>query len=180
MYNWSLLQCASPCLWNQLPSSLWQPHSSLSDSDFTVHAATTSSQLCQLTTLTTNNSLSLSLLAQNPPLSQIFPTINSLLAKTAEPISLPFKLWTWVGRRKHKFNHIGQVAPMCPHGRIHWHNLPNMSEPSICRSDAALCQNYFDHLLNFNEQQVTYGQPYHTNSMTFEWPATSFHLSLTC
>jgi len=28
-------------------------------------------------------------------------------------------LWTMVGRRKHKFNHIRQVTPMCPHGRAH-------------------------------------------------------------
>jgi len=31
-------------------------------------------------------------------------------AKTAEPIDLPFELWTWVGRMKHKFNHIRLVA----------------------------------------------------------------------
>jgi len=34
---------ASPCLWNQLPSSLRQPHSSLSASYLPVHAPTTSS-----------------------------------------------------------------------------------------------------------------------------------------
>jgi len=33
-------------------------------------------------------------------------------AETAEPIDLPFGLWTRVGRGKHKFNHIRQVAPM--------------------------------------------------------------------
>jgi len=32
-------------------------------------------------------------------------------AKTAEPIDLPFGLWTHVSRRKHKFNCIRQVAP---------------------------------------------------------------------
>jgi len=37
--------------------------------------------------------------------------------KTAEPIHLPFWLWTRVGRRMHKFNRIRQVAPMCPHRR---------------------------------------------------------------
>jgi len=36
-------QYASPCLWNQLPSSLHQPHSSPSVSDLPVHALTTSS-----------------------------------------------------------------------------------------------------------------------------------------
>jgi len=34
---------ASPCLWNQLPSSLRQPHLSPSVSDLSVHAPTTSS-----------------------------------------------------------------------------------------------------------------------------------------
>jgi len=33
-------------------------------------------------------------------------------AKTAEPIDLPFGLWTQVGRSKHKFNSICQVVPM--------------------------------------------------------------------
>ena len=31
----------------------------------------------------------------------------------AEPIALPFGLWTRVSRRKQKFNRIRQVAPMC-------------------------------------------------------------------
>jgi len=54
----------------------------------------------------------------------------------AEPIELPFALWTRVGRRKHKFSRIRQVAPMYPH----WHNLANTIEPSVCGGDAALCQ----------------------------------------
>jgi len=29
---------------------------------------------------------------------------------------MPFGWWTRVGRRKHKFNRIRQVAPTCPHG----------------------------------------------------------------
>ena len=51
-------------------------------------------------------------------------------AETAEPFDLPFRLctrvgrrkqelgwlWTLVRRRKHKFNHIRRVAPMCPGG----------------------------------------------------------------
>jgi len=45
-----------------------------------------------------------------------------------------------VGQRKHKFNHIRQVAPMCPHGRTHWRHLANTIEPSVCCGDAALCQ----------------------------------------
>jgi len=53
-------------------------------------------------------------------------------AKTAEPIDLPFTLWTQVGRKKHKFNRIRQVAPMCPHGRAHWHHLTNTIEQPVC------------------------------------------------
>ena len=41
--------------------------------------------LCQLTTLTTHNSLSLSLPAQDLPLPQIFPTIDSLPASGLTP-----------------------------------------------------------------------------------------------
>jgi len=51
-------------------------------------------------------------------------------AKMAEPINLSFQLWTWVGRRKHKFNCICQVGPMCPHGRAHWRHLANTIESS--------------------------------------------------
>ena len=80
-HNWSLVQvCLTICLWNQLPSSLRQPHSSPSVS---VHAPATS--YSQLTTLTNHNSLSLSLPPQNLPLSQIFPIIDSLLASGLAP-----------------------------------------------------------------------------------------------
>jgi len=61
-------------------------------------------------------------------------------AKTAEPIDLPFGLWTLVGRRKHKFNRIRKMASMCPHGRAHWRHLANAIELSICGGDAVLCQ----------------------------------------
>jgi len=68
---------ASPCLWNQLPSSLHQPHLSLCPAcSCSYHI----SSLCQLTTLTIHNSLFLSLPPQDLPLSQIFPTIDSLPA----------------------------------------------------------------------------------------------------
>jgi len=43
------------------------------------------------------------------------------------------------GRTKHEFSRIHQVALTCPHGRAHWH-LANTIEPSICGSDAVLCQ----------------------------------------
>jgi len=58
----------------------------------------------------------------------------------AEPIDLPFGLWTRVGRRKHKFNRVRQVAPMCPRGRVHWSNLANATELFVCGGDAALCK----------------------------------------
>jgi len=50
-----------------------------------------------------------------PGLAQRHPSVSC--PKMAEPINLPFGLWTLVGRRKHKFNHIPQVSPMSPHER---------------------------------------------------------------
>jgi len=61
-------------------------------------------------------------------------------AETAEPIDLPFELWTRVDRRKHKFNRIRQVTPMCLHGRAHWRHLTNTTEPYVCGGDVVLCQ----------------------------------------
>jgi len=60
-------------------------------------------------------------------------------AKMAELINLPFGLWTWVGERKHRFNRICHVAPMCPHKRAHWCHVASTIEPSVCGGDAALC-----------------------------------------
>ena len=57
-------------------------------------------------------------------------------AETAEPIDLPFGLWTRVSRRKHRFNDIRQVAPMCQYGRAHRRHLANTIEPSVCGGDA--------------------------------------------
>jgi len=44
-----------------------------------------------------------------------FPTTlcRELCKKTVQPIDLLFGLWARVGRRKHKFNHVLQVAPLC-------------------------------------------------------------------
>jgi len=61
-------------------------------------------------------------------------------AKTAELIVMPFGLWTLMGRRKHKFNRMRQVAPMCPHVKADWRHLANTIEPSVCGGDAVLCQ----------------------------------------
>jgi len=57
----------------------------------------------------------------------------------AEPIDLPFGLWTQVSRRKHKFSRICQVAPMCPHVRY--------DSTVHLRRRCSLMSNYFDHLL---------------------------------
>jgi len=50
-------------------------------------------------------------------------------AKTAEPIEMPFVLWTQVGLRKHVLD-----------GGTHWRHLPNTIKPSMHGGDAALCQ----------------------------------------
>jgi len=57
-------------------------------------------------------------------------------AKTAKPIHLPFRLWTRVGRRTHKYNRIRQVAPMCPCERTRCRHLSNNIEPSVYGGDA--------------------------------------------
>ena len=81
-------------------------------------------------------------------------------AETAEPINLSFGLWIPVSRRKHKFNRICQVAPMCLHGRTRWHHMANTTEPSICGSDAVLCQIILISCLltlkDFQSQAATY------------------------
>jgi len=73
------------------------------------------------------------------PLESIGTSCHKL-CKTAQPMDVLFGLWTLVGWRKHKFNRICQVAPMCLHGRAHWRHLSNTIEPSVCGGDAALCQ----------------------------------------
>ena len=65
-------------------------------------------------------------------------TLCSELDKMVEPIVLTFGLWTLVGRKKHRFNRIRQVAPMCPHGKALWRHLANTTEPSVCGGDAVL------------------------------------------
>ena len=45
--------------------------------------------------------------------------------KTAEPIELPFRKWTQLGR-----------------------NLASMRDPFTCSGDAAILSNYFDHLFS--------------------------------
>jgi len=61
-------------------------------------------------------------------------------AEIAEPIDLPFGLWTRVGWRKHKFNHICQS--MCPHAWAHWRHLANTIEPSVGFGLASVVRNF--------------------------------------
>jgi len=64
-------------------------------------------------------------------------------AKMAEPIEIPFGLWTWVGPRKHMLHgvHIGAI----------W----RIREPSICGGDAAFLSNYLDHLFTVLQSYCT-------------------------
>jgi len=93
---------ASPCLWNQLPSSLRQPRSSPFSPSTSFQSVCFCSCSChifllsQLTTLTIHNSLSLSLPAQDLPFSQVFPTIDSLQASGLTP-----RLYDWSVSSKH-------------------------------------------------------------------------------
>ena len=43
--------------------------------------------------------------------------LYKLSSKIAELMDLPFALCSLVGGRKHSFNRVRQVAPMCPDGR---------------------------------------------------------------
>ena len=68
-------------------------------------------------------------------------------AKTAKPIDLPFGLWTRVGRRKHKFNRICQVAPVCSkfvHIGATWRIRLNRPPAAAMRP---YMSHYSDHLL---------------------------------
>jgi len=56
-------------------------------------------------------------------------------AKTAEPIEIPFQLWTLVGPRNHVLDEDA-----------HWRHLANVVEPSVCGGDAAFLSNYFEHV----------------------------------
>jgi len=75
---------ASPCLWNQLPSSLRQPRLSSSVSVLPVHAPTTSPHSVN-SPLSPSITPFLSLPPQDLPLSQILPTTDSLPASGLTP-----------------------------------------------------------------------------------------------
>ena len=57
----------------------------------------------------------------------------------AEPIDLLFGSWPRVGWKKHKFNHIRQVVPMCPHEGT-FAPASEYDWPFHLRRQYALCQ----------------------------------------
>ena len=87
------LQHASPCLWNELPTSLHQPHPSLfiSDCPFWLLLMISS---CWFITVTIHNSFTLSLPAETYLFHKSFPT-DSLLASRLSPQTswLDFSFW---------------------------------------------------------------------------------------
>ena len=89
---------ASPCLWNQRSSSL---SVNLIHSLCLCPACSRSYHifsLCQFTTLTIHNPLSLSLPAQDLPLSQIFPIIHSFPASGLTPQTSRLDCFFWASR----------------------------------------------------------------------------------
>jgi len=85
---------ASPCLWNQFPIVL-SPSTSLQSLCLCPACLCPYHifSLCQVTTLTIHNSLSLSLAAQDLYLSQHFPTIDSLPASGLTPRTFMTRLF---------------------------------------------------------------------------------------
>jgi len=81
--DYNKFRYASPCLWNQLPSSLRQHHSSLTVTDLPVPAPTRSHSVNA--PLIIHNSLSRSLSPQNLHLSPIFSIVDPLPASGLTP-----------------------------------------------------------------------------------------------
>ena len=75
------------------------------------------------------------------------------------------------GVNVHKFSgyrfRFRQVAPMCSHGRAHWRHLANTIEPSVCGSDAALCQ--IDHLFCYLFCDVLKSRPVSVLTAWLSW-----------
>jgi len=67
--------------------------------------------------------------------------------QTAEPIDLPFRLWTQVSRRMRRFNRIRQVAPVYPHGRTRCRHLLNNIEPSVYGGDVPYVKLLWPHII---------------------------------
>jgi len=60
-------------------------------------------------------------------------------AKTAEPIQMPFGMWTGVGPENHVLAESRWRLRYIRCG-AHWCHLANTIEPIVCDGDAALCQ----------------------------------------
>jgi len=75
------------------------------------------------------------------------------LAKTAEPIDLPF----FIDLMKHKFNSTRPVAPMCPHVRAHWLflNYTNVvhARMTLNSNDKQISSNRSSHQMHNAEQE---------------------------
>ena len=107
---------ASPCLWNQPPSSPPQPHFGLSVSVLPLHICSYHIfSLCQLTALTIRNSLSLSLPPQDLPLSQIFRLPSSLMTDFTDFTTGPFLLSIFF-----VFSFFIILFCLVPCGRLSW------------------------------------------------------------
>ena len=70
------------------------------------------------------------------PSSVVCPSVGRSVtimscAKTAEPIEMPFGIWTRVGPVKHA---------LCGVHSAHWRNLTNTIEQSMCGGSSACCQ----------------------------------------
>jgi len=63
-------------------------------------------------------------------------------AKTTKSIDLPFCLWTWMGLRKHKLNHICQMVPMCTSSIVfaRWRQYAQQHSAMICGKIAELIE----------------------------------------
>ena len=112
--------------------------------------------LCQLTTLTIHNSLSLSLPAQDLPLSQIFPTIDSLPASGLTPrTSRPDRFFR--ASAFYVFSFFIIIFCLAPCGRLSW-----------------LLVSFWAHV-NIVHRIVSYRIV--TTSATFDWGLSSYDLS---
>jgi len=66
-------------------------------------------------------------------------TLCRELCKTAEPIEMSFGF---------KAEDSGEPKEACIRWRVHWRNLANTTEQSVCDGDAAFLPNYFHHLFS--------------------------------
>jgi len=66
---------------------------------------------------------------------QHIANVNSSFTKNGWTNGDAICVWTPMGRKKHLL-----------HDGAHWCNLANITEPSVCGGDMALCHKYFDHL----------------------------------